>query len=317
MRHVCRWELPVVTATPIAKSFGGLALCLLPSLLSAVVACVEPTQWAKSPPDTAAASALMAPGDTNPFVLAARPSTRFAGARVSPSPPIVLVTSFDVLRVDVPLGAVSESGKLWNHIDEDLLAPEAVAQLRRNGFRIGLGRPDAWPPIRAILGAIEQAVSSQQSLEIRNPYPLSIKLDEAARHQTLFLYRRDETLVGATYPRSRNRLRIAHAVDPNHMSRITLEITPEVIEETNDRRWRRASDGRVERVPVTRGRVFHELTARITVPPDHFLVVGPSRKIAMSALVGAAFLRREVDGKERETILFITPKLYRAGQLGT
>ena len=63
--------------------------------------------------------------------------------------------------------------------------------------------------------------------------------------------------------------------------------------------------------------MLHELTARFTVPPDYFLVVGPSSKVAMSALVGAAFLRREVNGKERETLLFITPKLYRAGQFGT
>ena len=287
---------------------GPLAVCVL-------CGCASPNLGPGAPDTDPAITAtdLLGRADTSPFHTLIVPATeRKNGAAQTP---VALVTHFDVLRVDVPFGTVSTSGKLWNHIDEDVLPPETIALLQRNGLRIGRGRPESWPPVKALLDAIRGAVSSEHSLEIRNPYPLILEMDQAAHDQTLFVYRRDGTLMGETRPASRNRFRIAHAMNIDRMDEVLLEVVPEVREGRPRRQWQRTEQGH-ELVPVFRGRILGELAARVAVPPGYFVLIGPSPEAAMSSLVGGAFLSREVEGKRVETLLFITPRLFRAGGLG-
>lgn len=230
---------------------------------------------------------------------------------VTPAPrPMVLEAYFDVLQVAVPRGALSESGKMWNHLDEAVLPPEVVTQLRRNGFRIGLGRPASWAPIKAILDTTEGATSSQQSLSFRNPHPLFLELDEQARDQTLFLYRADGTMRGKSYPNTRNRIRIAHAMNRDQMDEADVQIVPEVHQAEPSRRFHSTPNG-YEMVPYFPTWVFAELAARLIVPPDYFIVIGPSEAAAQSLLVGTAFLTGEIDDRPVETLLVVTPKLLR------
>ena len=119
-------------------------------------------------------------------------------------------------------------------------------------------------------------------------------------------------MAGATYPDSRNQFRMAHAVNVDRIEEVLLEIVPVIRETGAGKRWQAEPHG-YELVPVFRGRAFVELATRVAVPPGRFVVLGPSRAVQQESLVGSAFLTHKEEGRRVETLLFITPRLFRAG----
>jgi len=226
--------------------------------------------------------------------------------------PVLLQVRFDVLRACVPVGEVSKSGKIWNHVDEDVVPADWAAHLRRNGIRVGRGTSSSWAPIRAILEAARGTRCQPESLITRGSGPLILQISPRPRDQTLFLYRPDGGLVGATFAASTNVIRIEYGVPPTELDSVALTITPEVRQQDIDAGWRVTPHG-VVRNPTEAARALRELAFDVIVPPDHFILVGPSPQIERQLLAGRALLVDTIEGQEFESLFFITPRVFRAG----
>lgn len=218
---------------------------------------------------------------------------------------------FDVLRVQMPAGAVSASEKIWSHIDEDVLSFEEAGRLKRNGFRVGVAGPSDWPPLKSILDTTPQAVVLQSAVQTRNLAPLAVELRDTGEPITFFYYRNDETLTGASFPPGVLQIQIEPALTTGDVGDAVLTVVPELATEPTALRWQITPEG-PKQVPVDAGRRFDELAFNVTVPQGWYLVVGPSPRVSEARLVGAAFLVDERGGQKTEWLLFITPSVVRA-----
>ncbi len=226
----------------------------------------------------------------------------------------VLQLSFDVLRTQVPQGTFSESGKIWNHLDEQILPTEVATVLQRNGLRIARGKVTSWAPIKALLDAEKDVTSIQNAMSVGNGLPLDIELDSQPHDQTLFLFRRDGSWPGATLPGSMNLLHIEYVIPAATPDSVLLEVMPEIRFQPPEPAI--TPEGWRERPVVPPSRMFRELAARVQIGPEEFLAVGPSLAAHRAHTIGSLMLGHEIEGRRYECMFFITPRVVRKGLPG-
>ncbi|GMU23958.1 MAG: hypothetical protein AMXMBFR13_40350 [Phycisphaerae bacterium] len=229
---------------------------------------------------------------------------------IEPPRMLMLQVSFDLLRTRVPAGTFSRSGKIWNHLDEQVLPVEVAALLQRNGLRIGKGKLDAWRPIKALLEAERDVTSTQDAALLTNGLPLTIEINRRPQDQTLFLFRPNGSLVGAPLPASTNVIRVEYAVPPTQPESVELAIMPEI--------RLHAAEPELSLDPASwnrplapPSRILRELSARIIVAPGEFVALGPSPAAERAHTMGSLLLREQEEGREYESMYFITPKVSR------
>ncbi len=224
----------------------------------------------------------------------------------------VLQVSFDILQVRAPAGSFSASGKIWNHLDEEVLPAQVSSILHRNGFRVGRGSQNAWHPIRAILGSDDAIRTSRSCMTMSNGYPLLVELADRPGGRNLFLIRRDGTTGGVTLPAGRNALRVEYAVPPEAPDALRLNICPEVQLLAPPPETVVTDEGLRRVAPETPTRTLRELAFQVQVGPTEFLAVGPAPAAAgLELLPGSFFLQEELDGTRYESIYFLTPRVLR------
>jgi len=215
---------------------------------------------------------------------------------------------FEVLQVQGPLGEFSGSEKIWNHLDELVVGIETQMVLRRNGFRVGLGRPESWPPVRAILQTVPKRIVRRLPPSLPNSLSVSLELTGQPVDQDIFYYRRDGTLAGDFYRGARDVLRLTWEFNSDNVDEVVVYITPEIRQHRRGLAYKPTPAG-VAQVPIYEGRQFHELACRIVTPKDGYLVIGPSPVVNRAGLIGKEFLIGEIDGEAYETLLVIVPKV--------
>jgi hypothetical protein len=229
-----------------------------------------------------------------------------------PADSIVVVNlQFDVMRVEMPVGATRHSTKIWNHVDELQLEPRRCAMLARNGLRVGVAEGHSWPAIQALLNA-HDAKSSRKQHVVRSGSPLTLDVGEVYDGESVFSYDANGRLQGHTFGPGRKYIHIDYAIAPEDPRRVALKVVPEVHVESLDKHWDQVGGGIQERMRYE-GKLFTELTATVDLSPGQFLVIGPSPEANLSFLLGSRFLERETGGARRETLIFATPQLYRSG----
>lgn len=237
--------------------------------------------------------------------------------RSSPLRPAIVVTTvtFDVLRVRVPQGFLSQSGKIWNHVDTSFLPDTTVNVLHRNGLRVARGEAHAWPPIKAILETEANVETAQSQLSVSNGFPLLLDVDPAPRDQLLFVYRRDGSMAGAPWPASRNLLRIDYGISPTNSQALLFDVVPAIRPDSpaayaprGAERWNLSS------VLADRTMTIRDLAFRAELAPEQFLAIGPSTATRdLPYVIGSLLLCEEKAGEKFESIYFITPTVTRSG----
>jgi len=220
---------------------------------------------------------------------------------------------FLVLRIRAIRGTFSESGKIWNALNEEVLPVETQTLLRKNGLRVGIGKQSGWPQVKAILDA-EQVKVFQNHRPVHNGLPLSIETDTIPRDQTLFLFRPDGTLPGATFEQSTNILRIEYWIPLDDADAVMLDMMPEIKLQRVQPRPDLSPQGWVQKPPYKPTRPLRELTARVKVAADEYVAFGPSKESQKPHLAGSLLLREEIDGRVYESMYIITPKIITIGE---
>lgn len=238
------------------------------------------------------------------------PDSPNSAARAEPMP-IQVQVRFDILRAMVPQGQISESGKIWNHVNEEAIPTAVAAHLRRNGIRVGVGTTAAWEPIRALFESIpDTRFTPPQPLLVRGGTPIWLEIDRTPRDQSLFIYEPDGRLVGATFAQSTDVLRIEYEVPPTEIDNVSLRIMPEIRQENIEVPAEMTPENLQPR-PMDLVRVVRELAFEVRLAPDQFVLVGPGPNVKQTSLLGHAFLTTPIDGQLYESVYFITPQVQR------
>jgi len=222
-----------------------------------------------------------------------------------------LSASFQLLRVELPLGAVSDSQKLWNHVDEEALGSDQAMLLRQNGFRIGLGQPADWPAVQAILVASHPTLAKRKAVNLQTAYPLAIEDGQPKRDQTIFYYRPDGTLAGQSVDQSRNVLRVDHEIDPQGADAVLLHVLPEIRRRDTGLQMFRTQDG-FKQLPAYEGVSIRDLSFTIRVPDGWFLVIAPGPRVNQTGLIGREFMSCAGHDGRYEFVYVIWPTITRS-----
>lgn len=217
--------------------------------------------------------------------------------------------AFDVIRADLPLDTVRHSRKLWNHLGAAGMTPPQTALLARNAVRIGVGTRDAWPAIRAILENASAQVRQDQLL-IQRGMPLLLDVGALGAPQSLFIYDDHGRLDGKTFTAGTKLVHFDYALHSRLGGSVEMHIGFELRYDQGAMTWDTA-DGVVRQVPAEQRYLFTSPRAALTVPPEGFLVIGPSELADNQHLLGGSFFSAGIPGALQEIVLIITPLPYR------
>jgi hypothetical protein len=260
--------------------------------------------------DFAAPGTVQPPGSGPPSGSGATPAADVRAADATAGNDLhVLRMHFDILRVDVPLGGLRHSLKVWNHIDESQGDPGLTALLARNGFRAGVGTVDDWPAIRAILERNGARVT-RVARTAQAGAPMTVPLGNVEEGASYFLHRRGGGLGGGTFTAGRRAFRIGYALETGPQPKATLRVTPTFEESTiSEKPVERG--GEVMFLRDREGRVFRELMVEASLTPGEFLVVGGSRPAEKGYLLGSLWLESTLEMQKFETLLFVSAQPLR------
>ncbi len=229
-------------------------------------------------------------------------------------PTLVARIDFDVLRARVPRGFFSQSEKVWNHLNEAAIPRENGVLLQRNGLRAAIGDANSWPPLRALLEQEGTVESSHDHIVLGNGLPLVIEPDQRPRDQTVFVFRPEGSLSGASFPQSVNGLLMEYALAGAGADRLRISVMPQIRLPKQPPRLSADAPGFVSQPLLPPTRILRELAFMVEVGPEQFIAIGPSRPIENVHLMGSLLLCEEKDGRRWESMYFITPKVLNTGQ---
>ena len=211
--------------------------------------------------------------------------------------------------VEVPTGVASGSEELWSYLDEEPVSLQSPV-LGLNGFRVGVGRGDAWEDLKRILQKMTGQHFRSTTIQTFASVPVSVELKTKLPTQRIFTSFEDRTLSGADYPPGDNLLTISCTLDEDNPNEVFLTVVPQ-IRSTN--RVSQFIQG--QGIPRFAARpvlfTFIPLTFQLTVRRNDFLVIGPSIESRRPTSVGYHFLTKERKGMRYETVLILRPLVHR------
>ncbi len=208
----------------------------------------------------------------------------------------------------MPVESIRHSRKIWNHVDELRIDSQAVALLARNGLRVGVASPAAWPVIETIIEAGKGTLRNDQLFTQRG-LAVSIAVSSIADSETFFTYGRDNRLVGKTFPAGDRLLKLDYAFHPELGGCTDLQLSLEVQRDRGELTWERDGDV-IRQVPAYDRHVFADLSVLLSLNPGEFVVIGPSDEAENEYLVGSRFFTHRRSGQWYETLFCITPRPY-------
>lgn len=262
-----------------------------------IIGCVPNTTWPPASGKNSPATTLETGGDA-----------RLAG-QTQPTIEAIQM-SFDILRAEFPMESTRHSMKVWNHVDRNCLDARTISLLARNGLRVGVAGPGAWPAIQTILVA-SSANAEPQVWEGSTGLPVVAMLGEIRDPETIFAYSDSGRLNGKTFSAGQKLMQLDYAVLTQSGGAVETRLSFEIRHDRGEMTWE-SSGGIVRQVPAYDRHVFEDLTAQIIVPPSYTLVIGPDERAAQEYLVGARFFELDRDTVSSETLYFITPRPIRA-----
>ena len=233
---------------------------------------------------------------------------RPSGPAVAPSsakPIRVVDLAFEILRIELPLGGVQHSRKIWNHVDELRVNPKLVARLARNGVRLGAVPQEAWPAIHTILDAGD-AEGHKELLLSTSGLPLTFKVGSVSDSETVFCYGPGHQLVGKTFAAGDKVVEVNYALRPEMGGHVDLQVSLEVRHRRGVMTWEKTA-GIIQQVPDYDRHVFSDLRAAIALNLTESLLIGPGEEAQNEYVVGSRFFTKRRAGNRYETLYCITP----------
>ena len=233
-------------------------------------------------------------------------------ADLSVSPPTgPRVSKLDVYQMVLPIGAVSRSDDFWKRVDETALDIATYDELLKNGIRVGVGDVKDWPYFKARIDENHAAIvegSSNPALDGHLELPLKTKVG----YQDLFWFDDRDVLNGRTFENSDNLLEIAFRPHERKDEHTSVMFCPMV------RGLRKKLEFTVRdeerEFEVVYPETIFDLSARLDVAPEHFIILAPAETSRLSTSVGKGFFIKDGIAGRLETVLILVPHCYRLNE---
>ena len=233
---------------------------------------------------------------------------------------IVVGISFTVERYVVPSDVLApRRSDIWTLVDELRIEPADVAHLKNNGLRIGVAGRAETDVLRELMAGLD----ARREVITRNAQsgaPVTLDFGSTGSYRTVYLFHRDGRLEGTTFDDAAKFVHIDYHTElRDDAPRITLALRPELFKESDRPHWR-VTDGQFLYEKEYHGAAYRELTVEVPVLDGEMLVVAPSAAAENAYLVGSTILSDVLGGRRWETVVMITPRLYRttgAGEPGS
>lgn len=219
---------------------------------------------------------------------------------------LIQLTSF---KITVPAGAVSRSEEFWKHIDEHAVDVPTYEQLYKNGVRVGVAASSEWDYLKDILKQ-NPAITQPSAYAGREAKDIEMDLKMAVPFQNLFYYDTRGDLVGRTFERCDNVMRVAFQPAPRKPGSVRLAMCP-VVRSLRERLVA-IGDVNTRTIQFVHPEQFFELNLTADIPLDGFLVVAPSEESKWPTSLGNNFLVNDGPAEQTETLLIFRPMVYRS-----
>jgi len=217
----------------------------------------------------------------------------------------VVALTFDIMRVALPIGTLSHSRKIWNHVDELAVDATKIALLARNGLRVGVASPDAWPAIRTVLVACDAEIRQDQ-FQSYGGLPLVIETSEITEMESFFAYGAGHRLAGKSFSQGKKLVTLDYIVYAAMGGLVDVKLTYEIRHDRGTVTWENVN-GVISPAPAFDRYVFEDLTTNVSISPGSMLILGPSDEAHNEYLVGSRFFMERRGGDRYEVLYMITP----------
>jgi hypothetical protein len=211
-------------------------------------------------------------------------------------------------KITVPAGSISRSGEFWKHVDERAVDVPTYETLYKNGLRCGVASTDEWDYFKSILEQYP-AVTQPSSATGREAKHLDMDLKQKVDYQNIFYYSAAGDLVGQTWEKCDNLLRIGFQPAPRKHGTVRLTTVP-VVRSLRERLVPIGDVNTLEVKSVYPERLF-DLNLTVDVPLNHFLIVAPSPDGQWPSSLGNALLVNNGEAEQSETLLIFRPQPFR------
>jgi hypothetical protein len=252
--------------------------------------------------------------DGNDALGGKKPVSLFGGDErlVQPSadatPDVPYLIQIVAFKITVPAGACSRSDEFWRHVDERAVDVGTYETLYKNGVRCGIAATGEWDYFKGILEQ-NPAITTPSAYTGREAKQIEMEMKLKVDYQNIFAFDRAGDLVGQTYERCDNLIRVSFQPAPRKPGVVRLGMVP-VVKALREV-W--VPTGSVNGLPwqVVRPEKLYEMNLTADVPMDSFLVVAPSPEGRWPSSLGNAFFVNDGATEQTETVLIFRPIVFR------
>jgi hypothetical protein len=213
-----------------------------------------------------------------------------------------------VYRITVPAGSISGSPQFWKHIDEHAVDVPTYDLLYKNGVRVGVAAASEWDYFKEILDQ-HPAKTRPGAFSGREVHDIDLEMKLKVPYQDLFYFDTSGDLVGRSFDRCDNILRVSFQPAPRKPGTVRLGICPVV----RSLRERVVPVGDINTTTYqwVHPEQFYELNLSADIPLDGFLIVAPSPEGKWPSTLGNNFFISDGPTEQTETLMIFRPITYR------
>jgi hypothetical protein len=235
-----------------------------------------------------------------------RPTTQDVdAAQDNPFLPIIQPQKLSIWQIAVPYGSISTNESFWKYIDENTLDISTYDMLYKNGLRAGLASARDWEALRKSL-SLFHATSQQRQFTGADAQTTELPMRLGVVSQSLFYFDKQGHLAGRTFDTCDNFLAVSFEPSPAHPRNATrIVIHPLVRSQRTELQYTKLNNA--TQFQYVRPQHLYELSLKTDIPKDHFFVLAPSPEARNQTSLGHAFLTRDDQPEQTETVLLILP----------
>ena len=219
-----------------------------------------------------------------------------------------MMITLNIYRISVPAKAVSHNEEFWKHVTEDKLVDVGTHDvLFANGFRVGIAPRSDYDYFKKILESnpVISQFTRSTSLDA-GEFELALKKDVLS--QFIFYFHPTNGLTGQQYERCDNSLTIRFEPARKEPGNVLVTVTPLLRSQRTELVWSVRNESR--EITFDHPKQLFDLSLKVDVPLDHFLIIAPSAEADESSSLGRKFLYHEDKGQEFESLLLISPQPF-------
>jgi hypothetical protein len=211
-------------------------------------------------------------------------------------------------KITVPAGSISRNDDFWKRVNETAVDVPTYELLFKNGVRVGVAQAGEWDYLKDLLNKYP-AITQPSAYAGREAKDIELELKMKVPYQNLFYYNTHGELVGQTYERCDNLLKVQFQPAPRKPGTVRLALCPVL------RSLREVAvaigDIKTTSYQWMRPEQLFDLNLVADVPIDGFLVLAPSSEGRWPTSLGNTFLVQDGVAEQTETLLIFRPITFR------